>query len=29
METEKTFAALTGEESIPQLQKILPPNSIM
>lgn len=29
METEKTFAALTGEESIPQLQKLLPPNSIM
>lgn len=29
METEKTFAALTGEEGIPQLQKLLPPNSIM
>ena len=29
METEKTFAALTGEESIPQLQRLLPPNSIM
>ncbi|WP_281625295.1 hypothetical protein, partial [Senegalimassilia anaerobia] len=29
METEKTFAALTGEESIPQLQKLLPPNSVM
>ena len=29
METEKTFAALTGEERIPQLQKLLPPNSIM
>lgn len=29
METEKTFAALTSEERIPQLQKLLPPNSIM
>ena len=29
METEKTFAALTGEDGIPQLQKLLPPNSIM
>lgn len=29
METEKTFAALTSEDTIPKLQKLLPPNSIM